>query len=183
MRDEAKEYDLVVIGGGPAGVIGARTANVLGKSVALVDSHHEPRRCRHQHGHRSQQDAPRDGAGAVGDEVPQPLRRGPCHGSNGEGRVTTIPEHDVDETINGKETRVTTVKVALEPGETGRPHRHAGPVFGYVLEGEFQLGLGEDLNSEASTLPDRTTDAIDSASAMAARDRSAPFLQSRPTRA
>jgi len=67
--------------------------------------------------------------------------------------VTTIPEHDVDETINGKETRVTTVKVALEPGETGRPHRHAGPVFGYVLEGEFQLGLGEDLNSEASTLP------------------------------
>ena len=33
MRDEAKEYDLVVIGGGPAGVIGARTANVLGKSV------------------------------------------------------------------------------------------------------------------------------------------------------
>jgi len=41
MRDEAKEYDLVVIGGGPAGVIGARTATVLGKTVALVDSHHE----------------------------------------------------------------------------------------------------------------------------------------------
>ena len=30
---------------------------------------------------------------------------------------------------------------------------------------------------------DRTTDAIDSANAMAVRDRSAPFLQSRPTRA
>ena len=41
MRDEAKEYDLIVIGGGPAGIIGATTATVLGKTVALVDSHHE----------------------------------------------------------------------------------------------------------------------------------------------
>jgi quercetin dioxygenase-like cupin family protein len=66
------------------------------------------------------------------------------HGSNGEGRATTISERDVDETINGKEARVTTVEVAFEPGEAGRPHRHAGPVFGYVLEGEFQLGLGDE---------------------------------------
>ena len=32
-------YDLVVIGGGPAGIIGAVTAATLGRSVALVDSH------------------------------------------------------------------------------------------------------------------------------------------------
>ena len=38
---EAKQYDLVVIGGGPAGVSAADTAADLHKSVALIDSNHE----------------------------------------------------------------------------------------------------------------------------------------------
>jgi NAD(P) transhydrogenase len=37
MAMEAKPYDLVVLGGGPAGVIGAGSAAALGKRVALVD--------------------------------------------------------------------------------------------------------------------------------------------------
>jgi NAD(P) transhydrogenase len=41
MRGDTKTYDLVVIGGGPAGISGARTARILGKTVALVDRHHE----------------------------------------------------------------------------------------------------------------------------------------------
>jgi NAD(P) transhydrogenase len=41
MHKETKEYNLIVIGGGPAGIFGATTATVLGKTVALVDSHHE----------------------------------------------------------------------------------------------------------------------------------------------
>lgn len=41
MPEEVKAYDLVVIGGGPAGIIGAATAALSGKTVALVDSHHE----------------------------------------------------------------------------------------------------------------------------------------------
>ncbi|WP_165225959.1 FAD-dependent oxidoreductase [Aquisphaera insulae] len=36
-----ESYDLVVIGGGPAGIQGAATARVLGRTVALVDRHHE----------------------------------------------------------------------------------------------------------------------------------------------
>jgi NAD(P) transhydrogenase len=39
--NEPKTYDLVVIGGGPAGINGATTARILGKTVALVDRHHE----------------------------------------------------------------------------------------------------------------------------------------------
>jgi NAD(P) transhydrogenase len=39
--ENPKEFDLIVIGGGPAGIIGATTAAALGKSVAVVDSHHE----------------------------------------------------------------------------------------------------------------------------------------------
>ena len=38
---DKRDYDLVVIGGGPAGIIGAATGGGFGKSVALVDAHHE----------------------------------------------------------------------------------------------------------------------------------------------
>jgi len=41
MPNETKSYDLVVIGGGPAGITAAITASDLKKSVALVDFHHE----------------------------------------------------------------------------------------------------------------------------------------------
>ena len=37
---------------------------------------------------------------------------------------------------------VTTVTVELEPGSAGAlPHRHPGPVFGYVIEGEIIFEL------------------------------------------
>ena len=38
---DKRNYDLVVIGGGPAGITGAATAAGFGKSVALIDGHHE----------------------------------------------------------------------------------------------------------------------------------------------
>ena len=41
MPEEPKRFDLIVIGGGPAGIVGATTAAALGKTVAVIDSHHE----------------------------------------------------------------------------------------------------------------------------------------------
>jgi len=41
MADEAKQYDMVVIGGGPAGITAASTAAECGRSVALVNAHHQ----------------------------------------------------------------------------------------------------------------------------------------------
>jgi NAD(P) transhydrogenase len=41
MTDVIKSYELVVIGGGPAGINAARAASSLGKGVALVDDHLE----------------------------------------------------------------------------------------------------------------------------------------------
>ena len=41
MPGETKTYDLIIIGGGPAGIVGAATAKASHKTVALVDSHRE----------------------------------------------------------------------------------------------------------------------------------------------
>src|ERR1700686_5196017 len=41
MTNDLKTYDLVVMGGGPAGVTAATAASSFGKSVALADSHQE----------------------------------------------------------------------------------------------------------------------------------------------
>src|SRR5947208_11932417 len=65
------------------------------------------------------------------------------HEAQGHGKVTKLSERDVTEKLDGKEARVTTVEVSYGPGEAGEPHRHPGPIFGYVLEGELELGLGD----------------------------------------
>ena len=41
MSENPKDFDLIVIGGGPAGMVGATTAAAFGKTVAVVDSHLE----------------------------------------------------------------------------------------------------------------------------------------------
>ena len=41
MTNDLKTYDLLVIGGGPAGIVAATEASTFGKSVALVDIHEE----------------------------------------------------------------------------------------------------------------------------------------------
>ena len=64
--------------------------------------------------------------------------------AHGESDVTKLSARDVVETLDGKAARVTTIEVAFEPGDSGRAHRHAGPVFGYVLEGEYELGIGKE---------------------------------------
>ena len=54
-----------------------------------------------------------------------------------------ISAWDIVEKLDGKETRVSVVEVTLEPGQAGKPHRHAGPVIGYVLEGEYEWAIDD----------------------------------------
>src|SRR5215472_11000988 len=58
-------------------------------------------------------------------------------------RVKPIAAWDIVEKLDGKETRVSVVEVTLEPGQAGKPHRHAGPVIGYVLEGEYAWAIDD----------------------------------------
>jgi quercetin dioxygenase-like cupin family protein len=62
----------------------------------------------------------------------------------GPEKVRTLSERDVIETLDGKMARVTTTEVTFEPGQAGLPHRHAGPIFGYVLEGELEFAIDDE---------------------------------------
>ncbi len=46
---------------------------------------------------------------------------------------------DIEEQLDGATARVSTVEVTFEAGDSSLPHRHPGPVFGYVIEGELQF--------------------------------------------
>jgi quercetin dioxygenase-like cupin family protein len=62
----------------------------------------------------------------------------------GHGNVRTIATREIAEKLDGKESKVSFVEVSLEPGEENAPHRHPGPVFGYVLEGEFEWAINKE---------------------------------------
>ena len=62
----------------------------------------------------------------------------------GHGNVRKISKRDIAEKLDGKDSKVSFVEVSLEPGEANEPHRHPGPVFGYVLEGEFEWAINKE---------------------------------------
>ena len=64
------------------------------------------------------------------------------HHEDGES-VKTITAHDIKEKLDGKDAKVTVVEVTIGPGQSGLPHRHPGPGFVYVVEGEYELGIDD----------------------------------------
>jgi quercetin dioxygenase-like cupin family protein len=61
----------------------------------------------------------------------------------GRPKVTTLSQKNIAEKLDGKKATATTVEVTLEPGQAGLPHRHPGPVFGYVLEGDYEWAIDD----------------------------------------
>jgi quercetin dioxygenase-like cupin family protein len=59
-------------------------------------------------------------------------------------KVTNLSRRDIVEKLDGKDASVTVEEVTINPGGQVRPHRHTGPVFGYVLEGEYEHALNND---------------------------------------
>jgi quercetin dioxygenase-like cupin family protein len=58
-------------------------------------------------------------------------------------KVTQLSQRDIVEKLDGKDASATMVEVTFEPGQKDLPHRHAGPVFGYVLEGEYEHAIDD----------------------------------------
>ena len=58
--------------------------------------------------------------------------------------VTQLSRQDIIEKLDGKAASATAVEVTFEPGQKDTPHRHTGPVFGYVLEGEYEHALDDE---------------------------------------
>jgi quercetin dioxygenase-like cupin family protein len=57
--------------------------------------------------------------------------------------VKVLAARDIAEKLDSKEAKATAVEVTLEPGEAEAMHHHPGPGFGYVLEGEYELGIDD----------------------------------------
>ncbi|MDG3007863.1 cupin domain-containing protein [Paludisphaera mucosa] len=58
-------------------------------------------------------------------------------------KVAVVFEGEIAEKLDGKAAKATFVEVTIGPGEEGAPHRHPGPGFGYVLEGEYEWAVDD----------------------------------------
>ena len=64
------------------------------------------------------------------------------HDEKHEG-VRPLAVREIAEKLDGKAAKATAVEVTFEPGQGGAPHRHPGPAFGYVLEGEYEWAIDD----------------------------------------
>lgn len=63
------------------------------------------------------------------------------HDEKPHGSVRLLAARDIAEKVDSKEAKATAVEVTLEPGQASAPHRHPGPVLGYVIEGEYEWAI------------------------------------------
>lgn len=61
----------------------------------------------------------------------------------GTGKVKLLSTREITEKIDGMKSAATSVEVILEPGQASMPHRHPGPVFGYIIEGEYDWAIDD----------------------------------------
>jgi len=64
------------------------------------------------------------------------------HDEKREG-VKPLAVREIAEKLDGKPTNASAVEVTIEPGHAGDSHRHPGPAFGYVLEGEYEWAIDD----------------------------------------
>ena len=64
--------------------------------------------------------------------------------SKGQVKVTHLSQREIVEKLDGKDASATVKEVTFEPGQEDLSHHHAGPVFGYVLEGEYEHAINDE---------------------------------------
>jgi quercetin dioxygenase-like cupin family protein len=58
--------------------------------------------------------------------------------------VTQLSRRDIVEKLDGKVASATVLEVTFGPGQKDTLHRHAGPVFGYVLEAKYEHAINDE---------------------------------------
>ena len=66
------------------------------------------------------------------------------HAGKSHVKVTELSQRDIIEKLDGKAASAKVLEVTFEPGQKDSPHHHAGPVFGYVLEGEYEHAIDDE---------------------------------------
>ena len=66
------------------------------------------------------------------------------HTGKDEIKVKQLSKRDIIEKLDAKASSATVLEVTFEPGQKDTPHRHAGPAFGYVLEGEYEHAINDE---------------------------------------
>ena len=66
------------------------------------------------------------------------------HTGKGQVKSEQLSQRDIIEKLDGKDASATVRIVTIGPGQEDTAHRHTGPVFGYVLEGEYEHAMGEE---------------------------------------
>jgi quercetin dioxygenase-like cupin family protein len=63
---------------------------------------------------------------------------------SGEVKSIQLSQREIIEKLDGKDARAVWREVTIAPGQKDSAHRHAGPVFGYVLEGEYEHAMDDE---------------------------------------
>lgn len=68
------------------------------------------------------------------------------HGGHGKDgvQVKLLSQKDIIEKLDGKKAKATMVEVTLAPAAVEAAHRHPGPAFGYVVEGEYEWAIDDN---------------------------------------
>jgi quercetin dioxygenase-like cupin family protein len=64
--------------------------------------------------------------------------------ASAEVKSIQLSQRDIIEKLDGKDARAVWREVTIAPGQKDSAHRHAGPVFGYVLEGEYEHAMDDE---------------------------------------
>jgi quercetin dioxygenase-like cupin family protein len=65
------------------------------------------------------------------------------HGKGGD-YVKVLSQKDIIEKLDRKKAKATMVEVTLASDQVEAAHRHPGPAFGYVLEGEYEWAIDDN---------------------------------------
>ncbi len=63
------------------------------------------------------------------------------HDEKGKVKRAVLSATGISEKIDGK--KATTDELTMGPGLSSAPHRHPSPVFGYVVEGEYEWAIDD----------------------------------------